>query len=278
MPRVKDPILTEKQIDKAPIAELRKNYRILIAHYKKYKNDLASKKKSISKFKIDREEAVKRVEEKYVEKLTRVRINRDSRIGKAMWQVFKGKQTAYALRKAITKRFAPITGTRVKNKRDIIRKAKAQGFQQGLNKSYRIRKNGVYKIGYRDGQAAYKDLIKDTRRGVVRRSAIVDSIARTAILINKLADATKLPPQYVAIVLWSGEYDSFLFKELKAAMDSIGERLVYKKIYYLREAECIHKIAQNKDGAIWSLTHLGRELHNRMKAYIKGYIQEQRPN
>jgi hypothetical protein len=276
MPRVKDPILTEKQIDKVSIAELRQNYRILIAHYKKKKANLATQQMINSKIKIDRETAVKKVTDKYVKTLTRIRINRDVRINKITWKLFKKDQRLYTLKKAIRKRLAPISGTRVKNKREVVKKARALGYQQGVSKSLRMRKQEIYRAGFKDGHNDYKLKAEQTRRGVIKRSATVDSIARTGLLINKLSKALGVPPEYVAIFLWSGEYESFFFYELKAAMEAVGDNLFYNKIYYLKEKGYLHRIAMQNKRVIWALTPLGREIYSRTKSFITKHIQEEK--
>lgn len=195
MPRVKDYVLSERLIDKVPIAELRKEYRKLMARYKTYKVALASKKKSVSSFK----------------------------------------------------------------RKSVIR-------------------NRVFTEGKIAGREAYKERIRQTRRGEINRSNVVDSIARTAILINKLTIATHISSQHVAILLWAGEYDTFFFAELKAAMELIGETLVYSKVAFLRRKNYIHTVARMDNTGIWALTPLGKELYLRMMAYIKKHIQEVKPN
>jgi|SRR5881628_33833 len=276
MPRVVDPILTEKQIDKVPIAELRKMYRVLISHYKKYKENLRSAQGANKRFKIDKQAAVARVREKHVKTLTRIRINRDSRIDKLTWKLFKKKQQTYVLINKIKKRLAPITGTRVKNKREVMKKARALGYQQALRRNVSLRKKDIYKAGFRDGQQDYKIKVEQTRRGVVKRHATVDSIARTALLINKLSKALKVAPEYVALFLWMGEYESFFFKELKSAMEAIGDDLFYRKIYYLKGKGYIHKIGTRNQFAMWALTPLGREMFKRIKSFIIKHIQEEK--
>jgi len=194
MPRVKDYVLSERLIDKVPIAELRKEYRKLMARYKIYKTELGNKKKSVSKFK-----------------------------------------TKSAVRHLI------------------------------------------YRQGKADGKQAVKEHVRQTRRGEINRSNVVDSIARTAILINKLTIATHISSQHVAILLWAGEYDTFFFAELKAAMELIGETLVYSKVAFLRRKNYIHTVARMDNTGIWALTPLGKELYLRMMAYIKKHIQEVKP-
>lgn len=263
MPRVVDPILTEKQIDKAPIADLRKAYRTLIAHYKVYKEKLHHSQAANSKFKIDREQAVKRVEEKHEHTLTRIRINRDRRISKATWRYFKSEQKSYALTLKIKKRLAPITGARVKNKRELMKKSRAQGYDSGVRRSIQMRKKDIYRKGFKDGQG-------------VRRNVVVDSIARTALLTSKLSKVLGIPAEYVSMFLWMGAYDSFIFSDLKSAMEAVGDDYFYRKIYYLKQKTFVHGVGKKHQAIIWALTPLGREVYNRAKSYVTKYIHEQK--
>lgn len=245
MPRVKDPILTDRQIDRVSIVELRNSYRLLIAHYRKYKERLRAVESANSRFKIDRETAVKRAKERMVSDISRIRL-------------------------------APVKAARLNNKRDIIRKAKAQGYKHAMISGLKRVKRTIYKAGYIAGEGNYKRKVQQSRMGIVNRHATVDSIARTGLMINKLSKALNISPEYVAIFLWAGEYDSFFFGELKSSMEAIGDDLFYKKIYYLKQKGYIQKIAHTAKGVIWALTPLGREIYLRVRAFLNRQLKEQK--
>ena len=267
-------ILNSKQLAIVSTLELRAHYKQLLAAYQDALHAIEKARGECEKVKKANELKIDRVKQKHSVLLARTRFNRDRRIDRLTFKLFKRSQRVFALRRDLKKRLAPIRDSKVRNKREVMKRARAQGFKAGMQKSFRVRKQEIYRAGYRDGRNDFKLRTDQTRRGIVYKSATISSIAKVGALISKLSRAIGLSAEYIALFLWMGEYDSFFFYELKAAMDSAGETLFYKKIYYLKEQGYVQKIAQKKKGAIWALTPLGRAIHNRSKWYISRHLSE----
>ena len=102
----------------------------------------------------------------------------------------------------------------------------------------------------------------------------MDSIARCALLVQRLAKVVSLTPEYIAIVLLAGQYEAFTFNELKASFEQIEGEMFYGKMFYLRDKGYIQKVGFRDHKTIWAFTPLGAEVSRRMKVYITRTIKE----
>ena len=102
----------------------------------------------------------------------------------------------------------------------------------------------------------------------------MDSIDRCAVMVQKLMEALSLSPTYISLLLLAGQYEAFMFDELKSTFDKIEGTLFYKQVFALKDKGYIHKVGLRKSRNVWALTPLGAEVHKRMKAYISRNIKE----
>ncbi len=159
-------------------------------------------------------------------------------------------------------------------KNEIVKKAKAVGFEKGFQKRIIVRKQEIYRAGWKDGRVAYKQWLNKARKGILYRTNYVDSVARCALLVQRLAAVVSLTPEYIAIVLLIGQYEAFTFNELKSTFEQIEGTMFYKKILYLRDKGYIQKVGFRDHRTIWAFTPLGTEISRRMKIYITRTVKE----
>lgn len=263
--RLKDSVLTEKQIDKVSLFELRQQYRDLVAAYVQLNKENHQKTNKINGHKLGttksregREQALQEMEDKYEKIVSELR-------GHSTEQAldFKGQ-----LRSAEEARKKEVKGARHQGYKEGLAKGKSSSRKEHIEKGY--------SAGRKDGKRAYREKVVQARLGIVRKDVTVHSIAKTALLINKLSKALSVPPEYVALFLWMGEYETFFFRELQAVMNSVGDNLFYRKMNYMKEKGYIQKVAHQRSALIWALTPLGREIYTRLRAFVMKFVQEER--
>lgn len=196
-----------------------------------------------------------------------------SYVGSMSWRLHSKKRTIKALRARIRRRPSPMGKLKVR-KREIVQKAKAVGFEKGFQRRVVVRKQEIYRSGWKEGREAYKEWLNKARKGILYRTNFVDSVARCALLVQRLAKVVSLTPEYIAIVLLAGQYEAFTFNELKSSFEQIEGEMFYKKILYLRDKGYIQKVGFRDHKTIWAFTPLGTEISRRMKVYITRTIKE----
>lgn len=218
-------------------------------------------------------EDLKEQQAKYEKAIRRIREGRDRRLKKYSLKAFRRQQQIFMLKRFIQRR-GPIKKKVKVRKRELTKEAREQGYQKGLQRNILVKRKDAWRQGWKAGYAAARDRSEKERGGMVYRSAAVDSIAKCALMVNKLMEAVGLSPECISIMLLAGQYEAFLFEDLKSSFEQIEGNLFYKRMFFLKNRGYIHHIGTRNGRKVWALTPLGVEIHKRMKAYIGRNLKE----
>lgn len=269
-------VLKGSKLTKTSTVILRERYVELAAEATRQEAEIAKLKKALEKVTEEKEKAEARaseIKEHLTKRIREQSATHRAATGRMSWRVNRKKRTIKALQARIRRRPSPMKKLRAR-KREIVKKAKAQGFEKGFQKRIIVRKQEIYRAGWKEGRMALKQWWVKARKGILYRTNSVDSIARCALLVQRLAKVVSLTPEYISIILLIGQYEAFTFRELKSAFEQIEGEMFYKRILYLRDKGYIQRVGFRDHKTIWALTPLGAEISRRMKVYITRTIKE----
>lgn len=266
-------ILTSRKLKQMSSLVLRDKYLELADECHARLQEVERLERVIDRIKEKATADLKELQDKYETKLSRVRERRDRRLSKYSLKVFRRQQQIYMLKRMLQRKQPAKKKIRVR-KRELTKEAREQGYQKGLQRNIQIKRKDAYRQGWKEGYAAARARAEKERGGMIYRSGAVDSIAKCALMVNKLMEAVGLAPEYISIMLLAGQYEAFLFEELKSSFEQIEGNLFYKRMFFLKNRGYIHHIGTRNGRKVWALTPLGVEIHKRMKAYIGRNLKE----
>lgn len=260
-------ILKRKRLEKISTLELRGKYQELSAGYLESQKEIERLERLIERQKEKSDSSLREQEEKYEKILARIRAGRDRRLGKWSFKVFRRERQIFRLKQVLQNKLPARKKVKVR-KRELTKEAREQGYKKGLQRNIQVKRKDAYRQGWKEGYNAGRTRAEKERGGMIYRSGSVDSIAKCALMVQKLWDALNLPPEYISIMLLAGQYEAFLFEDLKSSFEQIEGDLFYRRIFYLKNKGYAHRIGTRNGRVIWALTPLGKEVHKRMTAYI----------
>lgn len=269
-------VLKGSKLNKTSTVVLREKYTELVTIATNQEAEIIRLRKALEKAtaeKAKEESRANEIKATLTERIREQSATHRSYVGSMSWRLHSKKRTIKALRARIRRRPSPMKKLKVR-KKEIVQKAKAEGFQKGLRRRVVVRKQEIYRAGWKEGREAYRGWLNKARKGMLYRTNFVDSIARCALLVQRLSKVVSLTPEYIAIVLLAGQYEAFTFNELKVSFEQIEGEMFYGKMFYLRDKGYIQKVGFRDHKTIWAFTPLGAEVSRRMKVYITRTIKE----
>lgn len=266
-------ILTPKKLEKTSTLVLRGKYQELSKEYGASLREIERLNQKIEKNADKANQSLKDQEEAYEKLLSRIRAGRDRRLNKFSLKAFRRQQQIYMLKRVLQRKQPAKKKVRVR-RRELTKDAREKGYQKGLQRNIRVKRKDAYREGWKIGYQVARKRAEKERGGMIYRSGAVDSIAKCSLMVQKLMGAIGLAPEYISIMLLAGQYESFLFEDLKSAFEQIEGDLFYRRIFYLKDRGYMHRIGMRNSRKVWALTPLGAEVHKRMKAYIGRNLKE----